>query len=72
MTPSSHRAQRDKLFAGKLQIVGGALGGLDLTRGPSDAARRLVRLTGKQQYEHILYVELGTLRDRMFVFGLGA
>ena len=59
-------------IAGKLQIAGGMLGDLDLTRAPAAAVRRLTGLTGKQKHEHVLYVELGTLRDSMFVFGLGA
>jgi len=59
-------------IAGKLQIAGGVPDGLDLVRVPAAAARRLVGLTGKQKHEHVLYVELGTLRDEMFMFGLGA
>ena len=59
-------------IAGKLRIGRGLPATLNLTGVPRDALRRLTVLAGKQSTDHMLYVELGTLRSAMFAFGLGA
>jgi hypothetical protein len=43
---------------------------LDLTNMPDEAAERLLELVGEG--EHTLYIEIGSLRADMFVFGLAS
>lgn len=59
-------------IAGKIRIGRSLPPGMDATRAPPAAFRRLISLTGKQNHDHVLYIELGTLTDAMFMFGLGA
>lgn len=60
--------------AGKIGISGTRRTRFDLSGVPNATAERLTTYIGSQRRRHdyILYVELGTLRDRMFAFGLAS
>ena len=59
-------------IAGKIGLRGDRRTRFDLSKIPDATAGRLTTLIGSQKHDHILSVELGTLRDGMFAFGLAS